>query len=285
MIRELRPKYPRLPVVRMAQLLGVPRSLVYRKPCERPERAEFYRLLKLEIAQVLHVNPGYGYRRVRLALAQKEFVCGYKSVRKAMKEAGLQARRRKSRPRTSDGLGQDGYPNLFRAFKPSAPNQVWLADITYLGLPHGLCYLAVVIDACARKVIGWRLGSKIDTALTLGALEAALAQRNPAAGWIHHSDRGSQYLSWAYVSKVESAGGRISVSARGCPYDNAIMESFFKTLKAEEVWLDCYESLEQARERIGLYIEGNYNAHRLHSSLGYQSPDQYEASYTPPDSL
>lgn len=268
----------------MAQLLGVPRSLVYRKPSERPERAEFYRLLKLEIAQVLHVNPGYGYRRVRLALAQECVVaCGFKSVRKAMKEAGLQARRRKKRPRTSDGLGQGAYPNLVRGVKPLGPNQVWVSDITYVGLPHGLCYLAAVIDVCARKVVGWRLGSKIDTELTLGALTDALSRRNPPPGWIHHSDRGSQYLSWAYVSRVLAAGGRISVSARGCPTDNAIMESFFKTLKAEEVWLDCYDSLDQARAQIGSYIEENYNARRLHSSLGYQSPDQYEASHTPLD--
>lgn len=285
MIRELRPKYPELSLMRMAKLLGIARSLLYRKPAERPERVEFYARLKLEIARVLHIHPGYGYRRVRHSLTRDGIRCGFKSVRKAMKEEGLQCRRKRRKPLTSDGRGSGAYPNLFRRVKPQAPNQVWLADITYIGLPGGLCYLAAVIDACARKVVGWRIGRKIDTELTLGALRDALAHRQPPAGWIHHSDRGSQYLSSAYVEAVEAAGGRVSVSAKGCPYDNAMMESFFKSLKAEEVWLESYDNVAHARERIGSYIEGNYNAHRLHSSLGYQSPDQFEASYSLPDQL
>ncbi|HTQ11461.1 MAG TPA: IS3 family transposase, partial [Fimbriimonadaceae bacterium] len=136
MIRELRPRYPLLPVMRMCQLLGVPRSLVYRKPSERPERAQFYRDLKTEIASVLSMHPGYGYRRVRLELANQGVACGYKSVTRATREAGLQAKRKRPTPKTSDGKGRGNYPNLLKEVKIEAPGQGWVADITYIGLPN-----------------------------------------------------------------------------------------------------------------------------------------------------
>lgn len=192
MIRELRPKYPRLPLVRMCQLLGVPRSAMYRRPNERPERTEFYRSLRLQLAIVLGANPGYGYRRARIELGRRGFACGYKSVTKAMKEGGLNLRR-KRKPATSDGLGQGTYPNLLRDAKIDRPGQAWVADITYVGLPHRMAYLAVVMDVFLRKVVGKQLGERIDAALTLGALQDALSKRTPERGWIHHSDRGSQY--------------------------------------------------------------------------------------------
>jgi len=275
-IRELRPKYP-LPLIRMCQLLGVPRSAVYRRPSDRPERAEFYRSLRLELAIVLGANPGYGYRRARIELGRRGFVCGYKSVARAMKEGGLNLRR-KRKPATSDGLGEGCYPNLLKGERIERPGQAWVADITYVGLPHRMAYLAVVMDVFLRKVVGKQMGERIDTALTMGALKDALSNRTPAPGWIHHSDRGSQYLSKEYVRAVQEAGGRISASKKGCPYDNAVMESFFKTLKAEEVHIEEYESLGHARENIDKFIDGYYNPLRLHSALGYQSPDQFEAS-------
>lgn len=134
MIRELRPKYPSLSVLRMCQLLGVSRSLLYRKPSERPERAEFYRSLREELAIVLHVHPGYVYRRARIELARRGVSCGYKSVRRAMREGGLSLTR-KRRVRTSDGLGQGRYPNLLKSARIDGPGQAWVADITYVGLP------------------------------------------------------------------------------------------------------------------------------------------------------
>lgn len=280
MIRELRPKYPSLSVLRMCQLLGVSRSLLYRKPSERPERAEFYRSLREELAIVLHVHPGYGYRRARIELARRGVSCGYKSVRRAMREGGLSLTR-KRRVRTSDGLGQGRYPNLLKSTRIDGPGQAWVADITYVGLPHGMAYLAVVMDVFLRKVVGKRLGRTLDASLTLGALEDALAHHSLKPGWIHHSDRGSQYLSRAYVAAVEGAGGRISASKKGCPYDNAAMESFFKTLKAEEVHLEEYESLEHARQSLTRYMS-YYNHERLHSALGYRSPVEFETSLTPP---
>lgn len=275
MIRELRPKYPGLPVQRMCQLLGVPRSLVYRKPSDRPERARFYGELKLEIASVLGVHPGYGYRRVRRELAKRGFKCGFKSVARAMREAGFQRKRRRPYPKTSDGKGRGNYPNRLDGVLIDGPGQAWVADITYIGLPGGFAYLACVLDVYLRKIVGKAMSLRIDARLTLRALEDALSKMTPAPGWIHHSDRGSQYLSDEYVKKVLDAGGCISCSDKGCPEDNAFMESFFKTLKAEEVWLEEYESFLQADQSITNFI-GYYNADRMHSSLNYMSPEEFE---------
>ena len=276
MIRELRPRYPQLPLIRMCQLLDVPRSLVYRKPSDRPERARFYRELTFEIASVLGVHPGYGYRRVRRQLAKQGVDCGYKSVSRAMREGGLQRKRRRSQPKTSDGKGRGNYPNLL---KESAvidrPGSVWVADITYIGLPGGFAYLACVLDVYLRKIVGRAMGMKIDGKLTLAALKDALSKITPAPGWIHHSDRGSQYLDGDYVKTVLAAGGRISCSDKASPQDNAFMESFFKTLKVEEVWLEEYENFGHADQSITKFI-GYYNAERMHSSLNYMSPEEFE---------
>lgn len=275
MIRELRPKYPLLSVVRMCQLLGVPRSLVYRKPSERPERARFYRELTLEIASVLGVHPGYGYRRVRRELAKRGICCGFKSVSRAMREAGFQRKRKRPYPKTSDGKGRGNYPNRLDGALIDGPGQAWVADITYIGLPGGFAYLACILDVYLRKIVGKAMSLRIDAKLTLSALEDALSNMTPAPGWIHHSDRGSQYLSDEYVKKVLEAGGLISCSDKGCPEDNAFMESFFKTLKAEEVWLEDYESFPHADQSVKRFID-YYNADRMHSSLNYMSPEEFE---------
>lgn len=276
MIRELRPQYPKLPVIRMCQILKVNRSLVYRKPHDRPERARFYRELKLEIASVIGVHPGYGYRRVRRELGKRGVGCGYKSVTRAMKEAGLQPKRRRPSPKTSDGKGRGNYPNLLKEGAIiDRPGSVWVADITYIGLPGGFAYLACILDVYLRKIVGRSMSMRIDSKLTLEALRDALSKRTPAPGWIHHSDRGSQYLSDDYVRLVRATGGRISCSDKASPEDNAFMESFFKTLKVEEVWMEEYESFEHADQSINRFI-GYYNAERMHSSLNYMSPEEFE---------
>lgn len=259
----------------MCQLLEVNRSLVYREPSDRPERAAFYRELKLEIASVIGVHPGYGYRRVRRELAKRNVDCGYKSVTRAMKEAGLQPKRKRPSPKTSDGKGRGNYPNLLEDAAIQAPGQVWVADITYIGLPGGFAYLACILDVFLRKIVGRAMSSKIDGKLTLAALSDALSKMTPAPGWIHHSDRGSQYLSDDYVKLVLAAGGSISCSDKGCPEDNAFMESFFKTLKAEEVWLEDYEDIEHADQSVNRFIR-YYNTDRMHSSLNYMSPEEFE---------
>lgn len=275
MIRELRPKYPKLPVLRMCQLLEVNRSLVYRKQSDRPERANFYRELKLEIASVIGVHPGYGYRRVRRELAKRGVGCGFKSVTRAMKEAGLQPKRKRPSPKTSDGKGRGNYPNLVDGAVIDAPGQVWVADITYIGLPGGFAFLACILDVYLRKIVGRAMSLKIDAKLTLDALSDAFSKMTPAPGWIHHTDRGSQYLSDDYVKRVLAAGGRISCSNKASPEENAFMESFFKTLKAEEVWLEDYENFGQADQSINKFID-YYNVDRMHSSLNYMSPEEFE---------
>jgi transposase InsO family protein len=152
-----------------------------------------------------------------------------------------------------------------------------VADVTYIAVPNGFAYLACVLDVYLRKIVGWAMSRRIDARLTL-ALERALASRTPEPGWIHHSDRGSQYLSDDYVEVVARNGGRVSCSDKACPEDDAFMESFFKTLKAEEVWLEDYESPDHADESVRKFIV-YYNSERMHSSLGYLSPERFEQSY------
>lgn len=277
MIRELRPKYKGLPLVRMCQLLGVPRSLVYRKPAVRSARDQFYRDLRFEIASVIGAHPGYGYRRVRRELARRGIGCGYKSVSRSMREAGLQRRRRRPHPKTSDGKGRGNWPNILKdeQVKVDRPGQVWVADITYIAIPDGYAYLACILDVYLRKILGWGMSRRIDSKLTCGVLRQALKSYTPEPGWIHHSDRGSQYLSDEHIKLVLDSGGQISCSDKASPEDNAFMESFFKTLKAEEVWLEDYENFDHADESICRFID-YYNSKRMHSSLGYLTPQEFE---------
>ena len=170
------------------------------------------------------------------------------------------------------------YPNLLAQTTLSAPNQAWVADITYVRLPTSFVYLACVLDAYSRRCVGWQLSRQIDTQLTLDALEMALTQRQPPPGLIHHSDRGVQYASLAYVARLEQAGARVSMSAKGNPYDNAKAESFFKTLKREEVYLQEYRTFAEAETNLDHFIEAVYNQKRLHSSLGYLPPVEFEVA-------
>jgi transposase InsO family protein len=179
---------------------------------------------------------------------------------------------------TDSAHGLPTYPNLLAEVTVSAPNQAWVADITYVRLPTSFVYLACVLDAYSRRCVGWKLARQIDTQLTLDALEMALAQRQPAPGLIHHSDRGVQYASLAYVARLEQAGARVSMSAKGNPYDNAKAESFFKTLKREEGCLQKSRTFAEAESNLGHFIEAVYNQTRLHSSLGYLPPAEFEAA-------
>ncbi len=170
------------------------------------------------------------------------------------------------------------YPNLLDGFILDSLDSAWVADITYIRLPQSFVYLAAILDAYSRKCIGWALSRFIDTRLTLAAPQMAIASRKPPSGFIHHSDRGVQYASGEYVETLESAEARMSMSAKGNPYDNAKAESFFKTLKREEVRLNSYRTFEEARRNIGHFIEDVYNQKRLHSSLGYLPPVEFETA-------
>jgi hypothetical protein len=168
-------------------------------------------------------------------------------------------------------------PNLIEELELDRPNLVWLSDITYVRLPQSFCYLASIIDDFSRYCVGWALSKWIDTRLTLSAFRMALEAGSPVAGLIHHSDQGVQYASSEYVERLQQAGARISMAAVGNPYENAKAESFFRTLKMEEVYLKDYQNFEEAEENIAQFIEEVYNRKRLHSSLGYLPPVEFEA--------
>ena len=168
------------------------------------------------------------------------------------------------------------YPNLIKDMVISRLNQIWNADITYIRIQTGFVYLAAILDACSRRVIGYAISTNIDTALTLKALRMAIDNRHPAPGIIHHSDQGVQYASREYVEELKSHGFEISMSRKGNPYDNATMESFFKTLKYEEVYLCEYKTLADVMNRLPHVIEKVYNIKRLHSALGYQPTNEFE---------
>jgi transposase InsO family protein len=162
---------------------------------------------------------------------------------------------------------------------PARPDHIWVADITYIRLPTTFAYLACVLDAWSRRCVGWELSRAIDTTLTLAALDQALTTRQPVPGLIHHSDRGVQYASSAYIARLTDAGAQVSMSAVGNPYDNAKAESFFKTLKREEVYLNHYQTFADASDNLERFIGDVYNAKRLHSSLGYLPPIEFEDNY------
>jgi len=221
--------------------------------------------------------PGYGYRRVTKQLQHDELFINHKRVLRLMRESDLLCRARRKRLKTTNSKHPFArYPNLIKGVVVSGINQVWLADITYIRIRNGFVYLAAILDAYSRRVIGYAISTSLETSLALKALHTAIAARNPAPGVIHHSDRGVQYASDEYVEELRRRGFRISMAQSGNPYENATMESFFKTLKYEEVYLFDYETLANVLERIPYFIEEVYNRKRIHSALGYLSPVNFE---------
>jgi transposase InsO family protein len=197
-----------------------------------------------------------------------------------MCKANLRCRRKKHFVRTTDSEhGFKIYPNLAKALVPIRPNELWRADITYIRLGIEFVYLAVILDACTRSVVGWALSRHIDAALTVSALKMAIRQRNPSPGLMHHSDRGRQYACDEYIAVLKENGFTISMSRRGNPYDNAMAESFMKTLKYEEVYINEYNTIADVVDNIQHFIEIVYNRKRLHSSLGYRTPEEVEADF------
>jgi len=221
--------------------------------------------------------PGYGYRRVTEQLHHEELIINHKKVLRLMRESDLLCRARRKRVKTTNSKHPfSRYPNLVKGIMVSGLNQVWLADITYIRIRSGFVYLAAILDAHSRRVIGYAISTGLETSLALRALRMAIAARRPAPGVIHHSDQGVQYASEEYVGELKRHGFRISMARTGNPYENATMESFFKTLKYEEVYLGDYETLADVLERIPYFIEEVYNRKRLHSAIGYLSPVNFE---------
>jgi putative transposase len=223
---------------------------------------------------------GYGYLRVTHQLRREGFRVNPKRVYRLMQEGGWLHLRRRGTVRTTDSEhGFPVYPNLLaeRGWRAlTRPNQAWGADLTYVRLEEGFCYLAVLLDLFSRRIVGWDLSESLEASGALAALEMALSSRQPEGGWIHHSDRGSQYACREYVQRLKRAGARISMAAVGAPKENAPTERWMRTVKEEEVDLEEYRNFREARQAISRFIEEVYNRKRLHSALGYRPPSEFE---------
>lgn len=257
-------------------------------------RAGFYRWLHREPAGNRDVElrdalqrvalefPSYGWPRMTRELQRRGWAVNHKRVYRLMREDNLLClRRRKFVVTTDSGHELPVYPNLARGMRLTGLHQLWVADITYIRLQIEFVYLAVVLDAFSRRVIGWALGRTLEDELTLAALRKALARRQARPGLVHHSDRGVQYASRDYTALLREHGLVISMSRRGNPYDNAVAESFIKTLKYEEVYRQDYRDLLDAYRSIEHFLEQVYNEKRLHSALGYLPPVEFEAALAP----
>jgi putative transposase len=258
--------------------MGLSRSAYYYRLQQGSKEAKKEEAdLRDRIEQIVVEHGRYGYRRVTYQLRREGYKVNHKRVARMMREQslGCQIKRRWVKTTDSDH-GYRIYPNLIKELEVKGRNQVWVADITYIRILTGFLYLAVVLDLFSRKVIGWAISEQIDAQLTLAALRMALEERGSVEGCIHHSDRGVQYACHAYVEELQGAKMRISMARKGNPYDNATAESFMKTLKYEEVYLWDYQSLKDVKRRIPYFLEEVYNQKRLHSALGYVTPEEFE---------
>ncbi len=267
-----------IPVQRLCQLGQVSRAGFYRWR-HAPPAVDSDMGLRDAIQRIALEWPCYGSRRVTAELRRQGWTVNRKRVRRLMREDNLLClRRRKFVVTTDSNHSRPVYPNLAASLVLTGIDQLWIADITYIRLETEFVYLAVVLDAYSRRVIGWNLDRTLEDDLALGALRMALGQRSPAPGLVHHSDRGIQYASGDYTDLLKEHGIDISMSRKGNPYDNAACESFMKTLKYEEVYRQEYRDLGEAQTSIQQFIEKVYNQKRLHSALGYRPPEEFERS-------
>jgi putative transposase len=262
-------------------MLNVPRSTYYHLNKEQNLTSQVQEADLIDkIEQIICEMPGYGTRRVTKELKRQGWNVNRKRIQRIMRENSLlHVVKRKFIKTTDSDHPYRRYSNLVKDFKPTGPNQLWVSDITYIRILTGFVYLAVILDAFSRKVIGYALSRSIADELTIAALTMAIAQRKPKEGCIHHSDQGVQYASIDYITKLTENKFKISMSRLGNPYDNAMAESFMKTLKYEEVRLWDYKTMDDVLERIPFFIAEVYNKKRLHSSIGYVPPDEFESAY------
>lgn len=266
-----------IPLQRMCALSDVSRAGFYRW-VNAPDPVDRHMDLRDEIQRIALEYPYYGWRRVQLELDRRGWIVNHKLVRRIMREDNLLClrRRRKFVITTDSRHSFPVYPNLAKGMALTGINQLWVADITYIRLETEFVYLAAVLDAYSRRVVGWALGPTLEASLAVEALQMALDNRNPSPGLVHHSDRGVQYASLNYTGLLKGHHVTISMSRKGNPYDNAKCESFMKTLKYDEVYRQEYQDLGEARSCIQRFIEKVYNAKRLHSALRYESPMRFE---------
>jgi len=252
-------------------------SFYYKPRTKSPERVKAEADLRDRIEAICLEFPRYGYRRVTHQLKQEGWVVNHKRILRLMRESDLLYRVKRKWVRTTNSHHHfPRYPNLLKGMVISHLNQVWLADITYIRIRTGFVYLAAILDAFSRRVIGYAISTGFDTMLALEALRMAITGRKPGRGVIHHSDQGVQYASNEYIGELKCRGFEISMARVGNPYENAMMESFFKTLKYEEVYLCQYETMGDVMARLPYFIEEVYNQKRLHSALRYRSPNDFE---------
>ncbi len=268
------------PVLRMCKVLGVSASGYFawkERPACRRQKGDMVLLAHVRSAFALS-NGTDGSPRMLRELRDNGLSIGRRRVAWLMRENGLEARQKRRFKRTTDSLHAFPVaPNLLdQDFAATGPNQKWGADISYVWTREGWLYLAVVIDLFARRVVGWATSGRLHKELALSALRRAIAVRRPATGLIHHADRGSQYCAIDYQAELRRKGILISMSGKGNCYDNAMVETFFKTLKVELVWRTVFQSRAEAKEAIGRYIDGFYNPLRRHSALDFKSPLQFE---------
>lgn len=260
----------------MTELAGVSRASFYRFD-EGAGRTDPDMDLRDAIQRIALEWPGYGRPRITAELRRQGWKINPKRVRRLMREDNLLCvRKRKFIVTTDSDHDRKVYPNLAREMTLSDINQLWVADITYIRLETEFVYLAVIIDAFSRRVIGWAVDRIVEDDLTVWALRRALELRRPAPGLVHHSDRGSQYASGDYTDLLKAHGCQISMSRKASPWENAGCESWMKTLKYEEVYRQEYRDLGEARASIERFIEKVYNQKRLHSALGYRPPAEFE---------
>lgn len=267
---------------RLCRAAGISRATFYRLRM-KPEDAEQQADLRGLIQEIALAWPSYGYRRITAELHRRGIAVNHKRVLLLMRRDNLLCLRKRRFAITTDSShALPVYPNLAASMKLTKLNQLWVADITYVRLRQGFVYLAVILDAYSRRVIGWALGKSLEAELAISALKMALASRRLEPGLVHHSDRGVQYASEAYRRTLQMEEIVISMSRRGNPYDNARAESFMKTLKYEEVLVNEYATIDEARAHIGNFLNRIYNHERLHSALGYRPPAEFErTSFNP----
>jgi transposase InsO family protein len=272
----------KLSIERMCQLAGVSRAGFYRSLQAR-EPVEEDMEVRSAIQRIFAEHRRrYGYRRVSAELRRRGLLVNHKRVSRLMREDNLLAVQPKAFVVTTDSDHElEVYLNLASRMKLTGVNQLWVADITYIRLHREWVFLAVILDAFSRKVIGWDLDRTLAARLPMAALEIALADRKPPQGAVHHSDRGVQYASGAYVGLLRKQGMIPSMSRPANPYDNASCESFMKTLKREEIDANEYRDLDHLRENIAEFIDNYYNRVRLHSALGYKPPEEFEQAADP----
>jgi putative transposase len=268
-----------LSITKSCVTLELPRSTFYKRK-NVVAKKEHDHALRKEMHTIALEFPGYGYRRIHAELHRRQKNVNRKKILRIMREEHILCKRKSFKPQTTNSNHNlPLYPNLTRNLVVTKRNQLWVADITYIAIEDGWIYLAAIMDVYSRKCIGWELNRRMDAIMALNALDMAIEQRAPLgfAELIHHSDRGVQYASHAYVARLQALSIKISMTETGNPRENAYAESFFKTIKVEEVYLKDYRTFEEAFTNIHQFIEDVYNAKRLHSSIGYKPPNEMEA--------